>query len=336
MASKQSSRELLAQLLSRPAPPAFVLLTAPDTIRKERITQKIIDTYFEDLPLDPEVFNAEDLRTAAGIRTLSHAARSTSLFSPVTVIIIRSIDALPADRIRELTELLKTLTAGTCIIMLSELLPVKHALYSFCKKHDAEIKLEVLKGKELSTWITREFKQEGVKRVPASVVDAVAALSDGSLDTALTIIQHAALYSQNGELTHEELELLFPEMPQQNEFELIDLLQKGSAGELEIALQRLWSNGKNAFMFLGLLTRTYTRYITIRSLLDQGKNPASIRQLTGMKEWVFNKHLQVAKRHSFSRLQADLTALMHADSKLKNKSLGPAEVIAELASALRH
>ena len=335
MAEKKSTlKEELANILNQDAPPPYLVVSSGDLVRRERIIDSVLQTFFTEGQLKPEVFKGGELRSAEAVQQVEAALFSINLFNPTSVVIIREAQEMPADRAAQLAKLLPSIPEGACLLCSAKNLPSKNKLYGVAKKKGLLLKTSPLKGAELANWINKELKQSGIKRAPKSVVNGIATISDGSLDLAISIIEHCALFSNSGELSHKDFEALYPEAPEQNEFELIDLLHRGNPLELEIALERLWKNGKNVFMFLGLLTRTYSRYVSIRAMLDAGQPQGKIRHALGMNEWLFNKHFTVAKKRSLERLQSDLGALLRADSLLKNKNLGPAEVIAQLASSL--
>ena len=333
-AKKDTIKEQLAAILAEEAPPTFLLVDSTDSVRRERILDTVLDKFFSTDQLSPTVVKGGELKSAAALQQLESSLLATSLFSPQTLVIVKNTEDIPADKAAALVAIIKKLPEGSTLICCAKSLPAKNKLYALAKKQDVLLKTIPLKGTELANWIQRELKQQGIKRAPKNVVQGIATICDGSIDKAVAMIEHCALYSANGDVTYKDFEALYPEAPEQNEFALIDLLQNGSPADIDIALQRLWQNGKNAFMFLGLLNRTYTRYLTIRTLLDAGHAPGQIRHTLGMNEWVFNKHLNAVRKRPLERLEADLAALLRADSLLKNKSLGQAEVIAELAGSL--
>lgn len=334
MANSTNPKEQLAEIIKSDSPPGYVLVVCPDEIRAERVIQQLMKSFFSDLSIKPDTFSGAELRSQS-LSEISNATQETSLFARFSLTVLNGIDALNAAQTAKLAEILPGIADGACLLMTARSLPAKNKVKTLAKSKCLLIEIPALKGDDLTKWIAKEAREAGLKKVPTSVISGIASLSGGSLDTAISILAHCALFSSDGNFSHADLELLYPEAPQQNEFELIDLLHSGNEQDLEIALQRLWHSGKNAFMFLGLLTSNYSRYLAIRSLLDQGNAPAVIRQIMGMKEWVFNKHLQIVKRKSFARLQRDFQALLLADSKLKNRSLGEPEVIAELSEQLR-
>jgi DNA polymerase III delta subunit len=335
MAEKKNSlREELAAILKQETPPPFLVVSSSDLVRRERIVDSVLKNFFNEGQLKPETFKGEELRSTEAVQQIEAALSSINLFNPASVVVIKEAQNMPADRAAQLAKLLPSIPEGACLLCSAHNLPSKNKLYSTAKRKNLLLKTIPLKGTELANWIGKELKQSGIKRAPKSVINGIATISNGSLDLAVSIIEHCSLYSDTGEITHKDFEALYPEASEQNEFELIDLLHRGNPLELDIALERLWLNGKNAFMFLGLLTRTYSRYVSIRAMLDAGQPQGKIRHALGMNEWLFNKHFTVAKKRSLARLQSDMAELLRADSLIKNKSLGPNEVIAQLASSL--
>jgi len=102
----------------------------------------------------------------------------------------------------------------------------------------------------------------------------------------------------------------------------------------EALLVKLIAQGSSPFMLIGLLTKTFSSLYRIRVLLDKGLSPHEIKNSTGIIPWLFSKYLPLAQRSSTKSLEAVLEALMVADFKLKDRSLGPASVLSSVASSL--
>lgn len=335
--NQTNPKEVLSQILAQPLPPQSLLVCSPDQIRKERIITAVLEHFCTEPYAQATIINAAEINSQR-FSELEATLYSRDLFSSTSYVLLRNVDSLPKNYVKELASLMKNIPTGSCLLVTAQALLAKNPIKAFCKKDGYLIDLEVLKDSSFTRWIEKEIKHSGLSKVPRGVITAISTLADNSADTAHAIIEQCALYSADGSISEKELGMLFPSAPVQNEFALIDLLHSGqtdSSAAIELALERLWGNGKNSFAFLSLLTRTYATCLSIRSMLDSGLASGVIRQRLEMKEWTFNKHLPVAKKKSFRRLQHDYKCLLQADSKLKNKSLGDHEVIAEVAHALR-
>jgi hypothetical protein len=86
-------------------------------------------------------------------------------------------------------------------------------------------------------------------------------------------------------------------------------------------------------MLLGLLTKTFTSLYRIRVLLDKGLNSPEIKNATGISPWLFSKYLPLAQRLRAPTLRATLEALIVADFRLKDRSLGPTAIFSGVAAA---
>jgi DNA polymerase III delta subunit len=97
----------------------------------------------------------------------------------------------------------------------------------------------------------------------------------------------------------------------------------------------LLAAGKSPFMLMALLNRSFSSYLAIRSLMDEGQNPQDVRQTLGITPWVFNKQLPIARRYSSDDLSRAFKTLVSVDSKLKNRSLSPDVLMSDVIHQLR-
>ncbi|NDC39506.1 MAG: hypothetical protein EBZ48_15955 [Proteobacteria bacterium] len=84
-----------------------------------------------------------------------------------------------------------------------------------------------------------------------------------------------------------------------------------------------------------MISKIFGNYHAISSMLAQRLPPNTIREELKMTPWVFNKSLDAARRIRPQDIESQLEAILCADSKLKNKSLGAEAIFSELFDALR-
>jgi DNA polymerase III delta subunit len=89
--------------------------------------------------------------------------------------------------------------------------------------------------------------------------------------------------------------------------------------------------GSSPFMLIGLLTKTFTNLLRLRVMLDRGYQQQDIRNELGLSPWLFSKYLPTAKRISTTQLSKTLEALLVADYRIKDRSLGPDAVFSMVA-----
>ena len=84
-------------------------------------------------------------------------------------------------------------------------------------------------------------------------------------------------------------------------------------------------------MLLGLLTKTFVSIYRIRAMLDRGLSQQEIRAALGISPWLFTKYAPIAQKASLAALSSHCEALLAADFRLKDKSIGHGATFGSLA-----
>lgn len=333
-ADLKNPKQQLAELLKADEPPKILLVTAKDSVRRSRSINQLKNKFFSNPSvavhrLDATQWDSES--RAELIRLLN----SPGLFSPVTLVELDCVDALSkSEHLSELVECLQYASEQTSLWLSSAPLPKSNKLRKACEKLGVSLEFPELAGTTLKSWIKKEAQQLDLLEPSDQLLNAIAHVAEDSLDQITAVVEHISLYSSDGKISYSEFSELYPDAPEENEFALLDLIHFGQPALIEAKLTKFFQEGKNSFMFLGLLVRTYSKYVSLRSLLDSGMAHIQAREALTLKEWTFKKHLEVVSKKSLKRLYRDLEALLRADSKLKNRSLGETEIFCELASQL--
>jgi DNA polymerase III delta subunit len=118
------------------------------------------------------------------------------------------------------------------------------------------------------------------------------------------------------------------------EFALIDALTSRNRASAEALLVTLLISGVSPFPLLSLINKTFSNFLAIHSLTSRRVDEGAIQKLLGMQPWLFRKQRDIAIRLNPSFLRAAYRAIIAADSKMKNRSLGPDIVLSELVAKL--
>jgi DNA polymerase III delta subunit len=342
--------ELVKAILAGQDCPLLVEILSPDFVRRKRILNLFLNKFLPGavsskgvtpigakheagpglalLRMDGRTFTERELRT------LRDELGALSLFSKKRFFSIEHVDEVEPELHKALAELAANASHDVRIIISGSKLPESSALKKLAKEKHTLIELEELQGAELKRWIEKELRQAGFGSWEDGVVALITEVGESSPDTIVQDIEHLSLYLESDTLSVKNVEQLFVQRTVAGEFELIDNLARGDRLKAEVQLSSLFDAGKNAFMFLGLLSRTFSNYLAIRSMLDKGLSPDKIRAELGMAPWLFNKQLSAAKNYSQKKLKRAIEIILRADSKLKNRSLGNETIFSELLDGL--
>lgn len=326
-----SPQTVLGSVLALPSPPPIILVTGPDTERRRAavrdIEQKFTSVHSRSIIRGREA-TLDQLRTEL---------LSLSLLEPThSLIIVRSCHELTSTVAKQLSQLLakKNLT-HTPILFEGEPLSASHPISSLSKQGMTHIAFEPLSGTALVKWIAQECQSREITTVSDEALSLLAQVGNGLLDPIVQAIELCSLSLEPGQpLTEAVCAEIVRIPPSTKEFALLDALAARNRGAAEVLLSTLLASGVSPFPLIALIQKAYSTYLAIHSLKKRGVNERAIQETLGMQQWLFKKQRDVALRMTRTFLQGALRAIITADSKLKNRSLGPEQVLSELMAKL--
>lgn len=324
---------MLKGLLEAPELPSFMLVTAPDLIRlrrvEERCRAKLASQNAQVIKLRGDELSHET------VTRFKDELATLSLFSGPKLYVLQYLERTPATSAKLLAQLLAEAMPGTVVLGLAAPLPASDPLVQRATKLGTYAKFPELSGAELTKWSAREATVAGLSACPAAVLERIIELADQRPDAIAELLAHLAIYLDGAPATLESLAALFPSHAVAGEFELIDAIAAGSVARAELLFDTLLRGGKSPFMLLGMISKIFSNYHLIATMLANRMPPNAIREELKMTPWVFNKSLGAARRIRPAEIDAQLAAILRADSKLKNKSLGAEAIFSELFDSLR-
>lgn len=333
MALKQSvSQQLEVLLKSAQLPPALLVL-AEDNIVQQRVLKAILSKKGPKSDKHGMAISYVDCSSldTSKLKQLLLDFRNVTVFSgPELYFVMRNISDIAAGISADLSKAIKNLPAGTHIIFIGESLGSTNPIYKLLKSRELVFSFERPKSYDLKRWVERELKSNGISKYPSNLVDFLIALDGDSLDHIHQAIEKLSLYCEGEEVTKADISSFFATRSMFSEFELIDSITSRNLQKAEFILTTLFQSGKSPFMLLALLSKIYSSLISIGYLKENGKRSPEIRAILNLSQWVMEKHLRAVEQYSQAQLQGCMQAFLNADSKLKNRSLGPELVFSEL------
>lgn len=326
---KNDAKKRLKELLGEKKLPPCLMILSPDEIRRERVLTLLRDRFLGSSEFTS--INASELKQN-NIEAIFSEATSPSLFSPSSCLVIRQCDSLNAAVTKLLIPLLKKTNSN--VFLLGKPLQARSVLRKFFTESKSILELDEAKGFELQRWIAKECKRAEISEISKDAIAAIASIANDDCDLAYRVVTHLSLYSNDGKVTLKDVSALFESEIIPNEFELLDQIMQGNLGKKEAMLGSLLRTGKNPFLMTALFGRNLANYRTIRAMLDKGMGSGQVRGALGVSPWIFNKQATAAKSRSEENFRKSMHAILRADSKLKNKSLGAEEVFGQFLSNL--
>jgi len=285
----------------------------------------------------PTRFRGSELRDQE-IRRLKDEIASPSLFSKSKFILVEDIQLIKGDDAKTFVtlveELIRKVPTGVTLLCVGSELASNSVLLRTFDKESLAVVLSPLEGVNLLQWTKKELRTSGITDINEEAISAIVDLSDNDPDKVVKVIEHLALYVDGPSASLDDLYKLFAEKLSPDEFKLLELITRGENEKAAVLSASLLHSGKNAFLLLSLLARSFGTYVDVWALSLRNLSPEQLAKELGSPHWLARKHVSASQRYNFVSLKKSIESLLLADSKLKNRSAGPEYVISELVHSL--
>ena len=331
-AKKTNPLEQIKKINSAQSLPQAVLLLSPDQVRIKRAQQMMTDHFgltktgtWKDKPKRIKLKETSN----DNLRKINFQANELSLFSTKQIFLIEQIENITAEKTDILLKIIEAAHEDNYFILTGSSLRSNSRLYKKLAQSKCLVSMPAFNATELQRWILRELKSRKLE-CDSTTAQLLSTMAMESADRAHNFIDMIELYTNDRSFTKEDLVKLFPFDSNVNEYHLIDEINAGKTAAAELRSYQILKSGKQTFPLLGLLYHSMMNYFLIAKLAANGVPQAEIRRKTGLAPWLFNKHLNVAKRTDPTIWQSKLGYFVNSDSKLKNRSLGDENILSEL------
>jgi len=323
---------VLKEITSSKTCPSCIVITSQDRVRCDRALKYILN-HFAGAEYRPLSFTFGE-QGRSSITHLLNEVGEPSLFEPTRFVVIRSIEQAKAADLEPISALLARGVEGVHLLLVGASLPNSPNFKKALDKHAVALPFEELKGAELRRWTEREMRQNGVDCASDELVELALSLAQEDPEEVAALIEKLSLYLDGEKPTTETLRYLVPGRSSASDFELAETLLSKKRGKAEILIHQLLAQGSSQFMLMGLLTKTFVSLYRIRAMLDRGLSQQEVRSSLGISPWLFSKYAPIAQRSSLAALSSHCDALLAADFRMKDRSIGPAATFSTLASRI--
>ncbi len=337
MTKFDSAKKFLSHLKEQSPPPRAMLLSCNEHVRIQPLINEITKCLFSAQArktLETVRLRGKDLKNKELIHFLDET-KALSLFTQARLFWIRDADKIPAASLDTLVSALSDCSPEIAIVFSCDKILSTNKLRKSLQKKSSYLELKSLQGADLKRWTIARLRAAGVSQFEARVPELLMEIGDNSPDRIAPLTEHIALYAGDDLIEEKHLFEVFITHPHPNEFTLIDVIARKDLAHAEKLIEELLSTGKSPFLLVSMLGRTIGNYISLSALQDEGKSAAQIQAQLGLKPWVVKKTTQALRNYPKWKREKLTYALLRADSQLKNKSLGPASILSELAYEMR-
>lgn len=327
-----SASALLKEISAMKSCPLCVFIGSPDRVRRERALAYILN-HFAGKGHRPLSYSFSE-QGRNNITNLLNEISEPSLFEPTRYVVIRGIDTAKVVDLEPLTAFLNKKISGVHVILVGDGFPQSQNFKKALEKLASVLIFDPLKGAELRRWTERELKTAGVVGATDEMIELALSLAGEEPEAVAALIEKLSLYLDGDTPTTDVMRKLIPGRSFASDFELADALMSKKRAATEVLIHQLISQGSSPFMLLGLLTKTFVSLYRVRAMLDRGLQPNDIRTALGVSPWLFNRYLPIARTQTLSGLTRHCEALLRADFRLKDKSVGHAATLSFVAQQI--
>ena len=332
-----SSQEVVKGLLARETFPPVVALVSESPLRIGRLSdflaQQLSQRAAFQAPTERIRITGPELK-ADRLQRLALEGQTFSLFRQLRLVLLAQAERIPAGQLEELGRFLKGIVGGDLVVFLEFSAPPQKGALKELFKEIPVVTLEPLEGPFLRQWVAAELRREGLVEVPPAVIDHIILFTDSVAERIAQCAAHLGLYSDDGRVTPEDIQRLFPAEPAPGDFVLLDHLANGAEGEALRNVRHQVTNGKGPFALIGLLARSYQEYLQLLDLRQRLGSREAVASHMRKPAWAIEKQLSRAERYSIAQLRSCHGAILRAEAKLKNVSLDAEHLLCEVVRAL--
>jgi DNA polymerase III delta subunit len=334
----KDATEFASRIKALDSLPPALLVIAPESVRRRRSLEVVYSRIAElsgcsKTEIKPRSLNASQL-SVQDVVSLKNDLSNLSLFTAAQVVTVHDVENLKGTLTKNLLECSSQIAPGACLVLAAGKLAANSVLRKHFMATNQLYELRPLSSQELKQWTAEELKRCDLLSSDSLLVETIIASAHDSLDAIAQMAERMALYLTEKKATTEDFVRLFPQSPDPRDYELLAALERRDRLKAEVLVSHLLHSGKNPFFLLSYLFRSFSQYIVIHSLLLKKMGPSEIALHLGMPQWLLEKNVGAARGRSLERLRHDLKAILHADSLLKNYSLGPEGIFSKLVSEL--
>lgn len=260
-----------------------------------------------------------------GLAEFLAESRAATLWGPGQLLILRRVEAYPADQLKAVTAYLTHPASRAWVVLLAEGLKArdveKHAVWGKLAQKDAALGFFRLREGELHQWLTHQARHLGKNLTLPAAQRLVEMVGDNLAELSQELEKLALYAGPEKTLTPALVTQLASHSRNYNIFALVDALGSPGFHQRLAPLGHLLDLGEHPAKILGMLARQVR--ILIRVKEGVGDNPAELARKLQIPQWKLKGLTQQAARFSDKSLRAHLGLLHQVDFHLKTSTGSP-------------
>ncbi len=254
--------------------------------------------------------------SAAGIL---HEVNSFPLMPGRRLVVVREVDALPADAQPELLAYIAAPQARTVLVLIGN--PDRRLTwYKRLLEHAVVVDCQKPKGAALESWTAGLLSRRGY-HIGATALRKLVELAGSDLLSLENEIEKLIIYSgTEKQITEKTIGLLVPASRQQSIFDLTNALGRRDRVAALKLLGNLLETGEPPLRILTMMSRQFRQMLIAQELLAAGRPVHEIGRTCQVPEFVLNEFIRQVKATEPRMIRRMFQRLAKIDRSIKSSS----------------
>lgn len=314
----------------------IIFLYGKDSYRLKQNLDKIVDEYkkkYSGLAL-----SVLDLNETGDFAKLEDTVKTVSFFDEKRLIVLKNA----FNETKKIAELIKTWDLANDkqrILVFAEntddtqLAKQSKELFVLLTTAPNMTKCtEPLEGKQLESWVAKEFKSAGAEAEPAAVKKLISFVGSDTWHLGQEIIKLANYkgrprfteggpWGSSSMITPEDINLLVCPKEDLNIFQIVDVVAgKNKLRAISLLYNHLWA-GEDPYYIFSILAYQFRNLLRIKSLIKNAVPYAAIIKKTGLNPFVVKKTHEQCRKYDLDELQRLFASLAKLDVEAKSGTI---------------
>lgn len=251
-----------------------------------------------------------------------------SLFAHERIVIISSF-SLNKNITQLLTEVIERIPDTTDVIFNELSVKKNTSFFKLLNKHGEAQEFKPLSDGQVAQWAAAYASEKG-----GEMSRSVAEMLVRRAGRNQLLLKHEIdkLMAHDPRITKDALELLVEQKPEDNVFDLLDLIGKGNAEKARDMYRELRKSQAEPHYVMSMICWQLSNMATV--VAHSGKTAQQIAGDAGISPYVAQKSMSITRSMSLGTMQSLLTLAAEADLKLKKSAAPSDQVIEQLIDRL--
>lgn len=271
-----------------------------------------------------ESFNFHKLTSETfDLQAFADSVENLPMMAENTLVWVDEIDIfkLPEGDREKLTELFSDIPDYCTVVFTYITTPWKpdkrlKKLWDAVDKNGSVVEFAKQEPRDLIPWITRHFAAHK-KRIAPDLCAYLIEITGGTMTALSGEISKIAAYSGAENITRSDIDAVTEPVLDAVVFQMTDLMGQGEYGPALLKLKTLLKMQQEPIGILGAIGGHFRRMSTARMLIDNGKGPAELMSLTGLKDYPARKTMSAAGRFSSRFCARAAELILETDYQMK-------------------